>query len=104
MPIYEYSCKSCGEFEVTQRISDSPLKKCPTCGAKVTKLISSSAFHLRGSGWYATDYARNGESKKSEGESSKTTGEKTESSPSSKESTSATKESASPTKESSSPA
>lgn len=63
MPIYEYTCKQCGNFEVMQRISETPLKKCPTCGAKVSKLISLSAFHLKGSGWYATDYAKNGSSK-----------------------------------------
>ena len=56
MPIYEYSCKKCGDFEVSQRMTEEPLKKCPTCGAKVTKLISQSAFHLKGSGWYATDF------------------------------------------------
>jgi putative FmdB family regulatory protein len=58
MPIYEYACKKCGSFEVMQRISEEPLKKCPTCGARVSKLISRSAFHLKGSGWYTTDYAR----------------------------------------------
>ncbi|HXG20748.1 MAG TPA: zinc ribbon domain-containing protein [Methylomirabilota bacterium] len=62
MPIYEYACKKCGDFEVMQRITEEPLKKCPTCGAKVTKLISHSAFHLKGSGWYMTDYAKNGSS------------------------------------------
>jgi predicted nucleic acid-binding Zn ribbon protein len=41
-----------------QGISDEPLKRCPSCGTKVTKLISLSAFHLKGSGWYATDYAK----------------------------------------------
>lgn len=58
MPIYEYRCKKCGEFEVTQRITDKPLAKCPTCRAKVTKLISSTSFQLKGSGWYITDYGR----------------------------------------------
>lgn len=58
MPIYEYSCKKCGNFETMQRITENPLKKCPTCGAKVTKLISHSAFHLKGSGWYMTDYGK----------------------------------------------
>ena len=62
MPIYEYDCKQCGTFEVTQRISEAPLKKCPTCGATVSKLISRSAFHLKGSGWYSTDYGKNGSS------------------------------------------
>ena len=62
MPIYEYHCGKCGEFETMQRMSDKPLTKCPTCRGKVTKLISSTTFHLKGSGWYITDYARKGES------------------------------------------
>ncbi len=65
MPIYEYLCKKCGEFEVTQRITDAPLAKCPTCRAKVTKLISSTSFQLKGSGWYITDYGRSGSKDKS---------------------------------------
>jgi len=60
MPIYEYHCSKCGEFEVMQRISDKELRTCPTCRRKVTKLISSTTFHLKGSGWYITDYARKG--------------------------------------------
>jgi putative FmdB family regulatory protein len=59
MPIYEYSCPKCGEFEMTQRITEGPLKKCPTCKSKVRKLISSTSFQLKGSGWYATDYGVN---------------------------------------------
>jgi putative FmdB family regulatory protein len=58
MPIYEYHCPKCGEFEVMQKISDKPLSSCPTCRRKVTKLISSTSFQLKGSGWYVTDYAR----------------------------------------------
>jgi putative FmdB family regulatory protein len=58
MPIYEYQCKKCGEFEVTQRITEAPLKQCPTCRGRVTKLISSTSFQLKGSGWYVTDYGR----------------------------------------------
>jgi putative FmdB family regulatory protein len=60
MPIYEYHCNKCGEFEVTQRISDDTLKRCPTCRGKVRKLISAAAFQFKGSGWYVTDYARKG--------------------------------------------
>ena len=61
MPIYEYACPKCGEFEVTQRITEAPLKKCPTCkSSKVKKLISNTSFQLKGSGWYVTDYARKG--------------------------------------------
>ncbi len=57
MPIYEYSCQTCGTFEVSQRITEKPLRRCPTCKGKVTKLISSTSFQLKGSGWYVTDYA-----------------------------------------------
>jgi putative FmdB family regulatory protein len=60
MPTYEYRCAKCGIFEVSQRISDPPLKKCPTCKSKPERLISHSSFILKGSGWYATDYARKG--------------------------------------------
>jgi len=62
MPIYEYHCGKCGDFEIMQKMSDKPLTTCPTCRRKVTKLISSTTFHLKGSGWYITDYARKGES------------------------------------------
>ena len=58
MPIYEYSCKKCGEvIEKIQKFSDPPLKKHPDCGGALTKLISKSSFQLKGSGWYVTDYA-----------------------------------------------
>jgi putative FmdB family regulatory protein len=57
MPVYEYGCESCGTFEATQRITDKPLRRCPTCKGKVAKLISSTSFQLKGSGWYVTDYA-----------------------------------------------
>jgi putative FmdB family regulatory protein len=60
MPIYEYRCEKCGEFEQTQRISDPALDRCPTCRRKVRRLISSTSFQLKGSGWYVTDYARAG--------------------------------------------
>jgi len=39
-----------------QRITEAPLTKCPNCGGELTKLLSLSSFHLKGSGWYATDY------------------------------------------------
>lgn len=102
MPIYEYTCQRCGDFEVMQRISEDPLKKCPTCGAKVTKLISRSAFHLKGSGWYMTDYARNGTNKSTSEESQGSTTETKESSTS--PSTPAASSAASSAKESSSSA
>ena len=58
MPIYEYRCPKCGVVEVMQGIKEKPLKKCPTCKSKVERMISSSSFVLKGSGWYATDYAK----------------------------------------------
>jgi len=60
MPIYEYQCEKCGTFEVTQKITEKPLGKCPTCKNKVRKLISNTSFQLKGTGWYITDYARKG--------------------------------------------
>ena len=48
MPIYEYQCQKCGTFEMTQRITDKPLGKCPTCKGKVKKLISNTSFQLKG--------------------------------------------------------
>jgi putative FmdB family regulatory protein len=64
VPIYEYECGKCGVFEQSQRITDPALTKCPTCRRKVRRLISSTSFQLKGSGWYVTDYARNGGKKK----------------------------------------
>ncbi len=58
MPIYEYQCESCGNIvENWQKITDPPLEVCEACGGKMKKLISQSSFHLKGSGWYVTDYA-----------------------------------------------
>jgi putative FmdB family regulatory protein len=57
MPIHEYQCRKCES--VVERIEgahDRPMKKCPSCGGKVDQMISPSAFVLKGSGWYATDY------------------------------------------------
>jgi putative FmdB family regulatory protein len=73
MPIYEYRCEKCGEFEETQRITDPPLDRCPTCRRKVRRLISNTSFQLKGGGWYVTDYARagkKGDDGASKGESS----------------------------------
>jgi len=70
MPIYEYECPSCGQFEVTQRITEESLKRCPHCKKrKVRKLMSNTSFQLKGSGWYITDYARKGGAGPGSGES-----------------------------------
>ncbi len=60
MPIYEYSCAGCGkQHEIMQKITDAPLTRCPECGGKLKKMISNTSFVLKGTGWYATDYASN---------------------------------------------
>jgi putative FmdB family regulatory protein len=57
MPIYEYRCRKCNkEFEAVQSITAPELKSCKFCKGPVTKLVSVSSFHLKGSGWYVTDY------------------------------------------------
>ena len=57
MPVYEYECMNCGhKVEVMQRFSDPPIEECELCHGKMKKLISQCTFHLKGTGWYVTDY------------------------------------------------
>jgi len=85
MPLYEYQCDACGaRFEAIRKFSDPPLETCAKCGVtgQVQKLISSPAFHLKGSGWYATDYAKkSGDSGSAAGKSDDKPAAKTESKP-----------------------
>ncbi|MGB8510280.1 MAG: zinc ribbon domain-containing protein [Pyrinomonadaceae bacterium] len=88
MPIYEYTCRKCGEHvEVLQKISDKPLARHAQCGGKLEKEWSQTSFQLKGSGWYVTDYAgrktetADGKEAKSETQETKTdvsVGEKSE--------------------------
>ncbi|PLX84164.1 MAG: transcriptional regulator [Desulfuromonas sp.] len=58
MPMYEYECQACGlVFEARQKFSDAPLSECGSCGGAVKKLISQTAFSLKGGGWYQQGYA-----------------------------------------------
>ncbi len=70
MPIYEYQREDGSVFEITQRISDEPLVCCPETGQRVERLISRTAFHLKGGGWYSDGYSS---SKSSSDSSSKAT-------------------------------
>ena len=75
MPIYEYQCQACGErHDALQKFSEGALRKCPACGKlKLKKLVSAAAFHLKGTGWYATDFRDKGKTKdkdKGDGEGS----------------------------------
>jgi putative FmdB family regulatory protein len=57
MPLYEYACSKCNEsFELMKSFSDTAPVKCPKCGEEAKKLISTTSFQLKGTGWYKTDY------------------------------------------------
>lgn len=62
MPIYAYRCQACGhELDALQKISDAPLTECPECGApELKKQLTAAAFRLKGSGWYETDFKKDG--------------------------------------------
>ena len=61
MPLYEYRCAKCAEtFEVMRKFSDPPLTEHEGCGGTLERLLSAPAFQLKGTGWYATDYAKGG--------------------------------------------
>lgn len=58
MPVYEYKCSACGqEFEYQQRMSDPAKDLCEACGGKLERLISRTAFQLKGAGWYKDLYS-----------------------------------------------
>jgi putative FmdB family regulatory protein len=72
MPLYEYKCLSCGKvFEVRAKFSDPPLKTHAECGGEVEQLATAPAFHLKGTGWYATDYAKKSSSQPAKSDDSK---------------------------------
>ena len=66
MPFYEYECDNCKFYtELLQKISDAPLKKCPSCGkSTMRKLVSAPVFRLKGAGWYETDFKSDKEGKR----------------------------------------
>ena len=66
MPFYEYECSNCKFYvEALQKISDEPLKKCPSCKkATLKKLVSAPVFRLKGGGWYETDFKSDQEAKR----------------------------------------
>lgn len=79
MPIYEYRCKSCGfQKEFLQKMGAAVLTACPECGGDtLSKMVTAAGFHLKGTGWYATDFKNGGkpQQKPSAGDGEKT-GEK----------------------------
>ena len=66
MPFYEYECSNCKFYvEVLQKISDEPLRDCPSCKKPaLKKLVSAPVFRLKGAGWYETDFKGENEGKR----------------------------------------
>jgi putative FmdB family regulatory protein len=66
MPFYEYECTHCKFYvEALQKISDPPLKQCPSCKKQTMKrLVSAPVFRLKGGGWYETDFKSDAEQKR----------------------------------------
>lgn len=62
MPIYEYSCKKCGEeIEILHKVDEKPKEPCPACGSRaLARKISAAGFRLGGGGWYETDFKKAG--------------------------------------------
>jgi len=81
MPIYEYRCKKCGQHvELIQKVGEVARRKCEKCGGRLEKLVSRTAFVLKGGGWYNEGYSSGGGKKKESaasesGESKPTKGE-----------------------------
>jgi len=68
MPIYDYECTHCGHrVDVMQKLSDAPPAACPACSKPtLRKMLSAPSFHLKGSGWYQTDFKHAGQKKPAE--------------------------------------
>lgn len=59
MPIYEYLCKKCNyKIEKLHKIDEIYVEKCPNCNLSLERMISSSNFKLKGTGWYETDFKK----------------------------------------------
>jgi putative FmdB family regulatory protein len=67
MPTYDYACENCGHhWDVEQRMSEDPIRKCPKCGKlKAKRLITGGNFILKGGGWYSDLYSSSSKSNKS---------------------------------------
>lgn len=72
MPIYEFECSSCGHrFDRLQKLSDTDPSVCPACDAPhLRRMVSAPSFRLAGSGWYETDFKKDGDKKRNLAESS----------------------------------
>lgn len=84
MPTYVYRRDDGSTFEIEQRITEPSLEICPTTGQKVRRVISGAGLIFKGSGFYLTDYARNGNGKESDSSKSEASESKTDSKPAEK--------------------
>jgi putative FmdB family regulatory protein len=76
MPLYDYRCHKCGEvFEVRQKFADELLREHQGCGGELERLISAPALQFKGTGWYVTDYAKNGKTPSTSSHSSESKSE-----------------------------
>src|SRR3546814_12006669 len=66
MPIYAFACNSCGHrFERLQNLSDADPEVCPACAQQsVRRQLTAPQFRLSGSGWYETEFKKEGETKR----------------------------------------
>jgi len=67
MPIYAFACSACGHaFDRLQKLSDPDPQTCPACGAQTTvqRQLTAPSFRLAGSGWYETDFKKDGDRKR----------------------------------------
>jgi len=66
MPIYEFECSACGNvFDRLQKLSDADPDTCPNCGKKkIHRCVTAPSFRLSGSGWYETDFKKDGDKKR----------------------------------------
>jgi putative FmdB family regulatory protein len=66
MPIYEFECTTCStHFDRLQKLSDPDPAACPECGkATIRRCVTAPSFRLAGSGWYETDFKKDGDKKR----------------------------------------
>ncbi len=74
MPIYAFECSTCGtRFDRLQKLSDADPDTCPECGAHTVKRqLTAPSFRLSGSGWYETDFKKDGDKKRNLAEKAET--------------------------------
>jgi putative FmdB family regulatory protein len=79
MPTYEYQCPDGHVFEKLQKMSDKPRAKCPVCGKPAVRKISGGAgLVFKGTGFYITDYGKDGKGPRKEGAEKTERADKTE--------------------------